>query len=359
MKIFFYINCLEKGGAERVIIQLSKQFHEKGNVVKLITSFTSEEEYELPSDLERVSLFSQQLVGNRIRRNYLLIKKLRVLCKRERPDILVSFMQEPNFRSIIATLGLKTKSLISVRNDPEMEYSGKAGHLIAKFILPIANGCVFQTYAAREWFPEKLRKKSKIIFNQVSQDFFSIRHIPSNEIVVIGRLAEQKNPVLAINAFSLIHNEFPEYILNIYGKGPLKELLENRIHELKLEEYINLMGTTNKVPEVLGKSSVYILCSNYEGLPNALMEAQAVGIACIATNCPCGGPESIIENDVNGILVGVGNQEELYMAMKRVLSDNLYRERLEYNAKIMAKRFEPDIVFNQWNDYIESLINTK
>ena len=131
-KIMFYINAIHDGGAERVMINLTKYFSEAGYDTVLVTSFRDKWEYTVPEHVKRLSLENTEIKQSRWRRNLSRIYKLRQLCKKEKPDILVSFMAEPNFRALLATIGLPTKNLVSVRNDPEVEYGGKIGRLIGK-----------------------------------------------------------------------------------------------------------------------------------------------------------------------------------------------------------------------------------
>lgn len=125
----------------------------------LVTSFVDEHEYPVPEGVERVSIENEQIIQSRLKRNLSRIKALRALCKKERPAALISFMAEPNFRSILATFGLPTKCIVSVRNDPEKEYAGRLGRLVGKLLLPMADGCVFQTEQARAWFPKRRKRK--------------------------------------------------------------------------------------------------------------------------------------------------------------------------------------------------------
>lgn len=355
-RICFYINNLAKGGAERVIVQLAYKFCESGYDTIVITSFVVEDEYELDADVRRIVLEEKQDTGSRILRNIRLIKKLRCVLKNEKPGLLISFMQEPNFRSILATWGLQTKSMISVRNDPKYEYFGTVGRFIAKYILPLADGCVFQTEEAKKWFPKKLQKKSRIIFNEVEDEFFQTPYKPQHNIVTIGRLREQKNQKLLIKAFSRIAEDYEDYTLFIYGDGPLKEKLQRIIDSYKLQNRIFLKGITDNVPKVLAQTEIFVLSSNYEGMPNVLLEAFAVGVPSISTDCPCGGPRTVIKNNENGILVEVENVTQMEIAIRKLLDNTDLKNKIGLNAKDSAKRFHPDIVFKHWANYVDYLL---
>ena len=150
-KIFFYINAIHDGGAERVMVNLAKYFSENRYNTTLVTSFRDTWEYPLAPTVGRLTLEEQEVKQSRLMRNLSRISKLRKICKEEKPDILISFMEEPNFRAILATRGLPVKTLVSVRNDPNKEYAGKLGAFVGKVLLPMADGCVFQTKEAQEW----------------------------------------------------------------------------------------------------------------------------------------------------------------------------------------------------------------
>ena len=144
-KIYLYINVLGGGGAERVIANLANTLAEDGCETTLITSFPVDKEYSIDKKVRRLLLEDHEFRQSRLKRNVTRISKLRKICKEEKPDILISFMEEPNFRAILATRGLPVKTLVSVRNDPNKEYAGKLGWFVGKILLPMADGCVFQT----------------------------------------------------------------------------------------------------------------------------------------------------------------------------------------------------------------------
>ena len=348
-KIVFYVNAINGGGAERVMVNLAKFFSENGYDTTLVTSFRDTWEYPLAATVRRLTLEEVEIKQSRIKRNFSRIKKLRDLCKSEKPDILVSFMEEPNFRAILATRGLPVKTLVSVRNDPNKEYAGKIGQFVGKVLLPMADGCVFQTSDAQKWFPERLQKKSRIIYNAVKEEFYQVERTPvRGEIVTCGRLTEQKNHKLLIDAFAEVQKIYPFATLKIYGEGVLREKLQNQIESLNLNEKVFLMGATNDVAKALQTADLFVLSSDYEGMPNALMEAMAAGVPCISTDCPCGGPRELFGEDASDKLVPCNNSAQLSEAICCVFDG------AEHNVveKKHAEAFRPDRVNAMWEKYI-------
>jgi len=262
-------------------------------------------------------------------------------------------MEEPNFRAILATRGLPVKTLVSVRNDPNKEYAGKLGAFVGKVLLPMADGCVFQTKEAQEWFPERLQRKSKIIYNAVKEDFYQIERTPvRGEIVTCGRLVEQKNHALLIDAFSEVLKKYPFVTLKIYGEGALREKLQHQINDLGLEKKAFLMGATSDVEKVLQTADLFVLSSDYEGMPNALMEAMAAGVPCISTDCPCGGPRELFGEDASDKLVPCNDSAQLAEAICKVLETT----KDGMTEKRHAETFKPDRVNQMWKDYVHDII---
>lgn len=353
-RLMFYINTLGTGGAERVMTQLANRFSAEEYDVMLALSFPVAEEHFLAESVKKVYLEEEKLEQSRLIRNITRIKKLRALCKDFRPDVLISFMAEPNFRAVMATIGLPIKNIISVRNDPNREYSGTIGRIVGKYLLPLADGCVFQTEQAKAWFPKRLQKKSTIIMNAVAELFFNVQRENPKDIVVIGRLSKQKNHEMLIRAFARIADKYPEENLQLYGKGDLEEELQRLISKLGLENRVALNGATDKVPLVLKHAGIFVLPSDYEGMPNALLEAMAAGVPSISTDCPCGGPAMLIRQEENGLLVPVGDVDALASAMERMLSDAAFAEKLGCTARKDAEAYRPEKVFKLWKQYVES-----
>lgn len=351
-KILFYINTLGRGGAERVISNLAGALAADGFKSVLVTSYPTENEYKVCGSVRRVTLFDRAPKG-KIIKNIKMIKALKNVVKEERPDIAVAFTPEPNFRLICACRGANTKVFVSVRNDPAREYKNRLYAFLAKTLYKRADGVIFQTEDAKAWFPKAIREKSKVILNQVGDIFFEtpLADVRKN-VVSVGRFVPQKDHELLICAFKSIADKISDDLI-FYGDGPLRGKYEETIGELDLNGRANLAGKTENVAEKLSKAKLFVLSSDYEGMPNALLEAMAMGLPCVSTDCPCGGPKAIIEDGKDGLLVPVGDEKALADAMEKVLLNEEFASALGKNAREKAKRlFAPDVIFNEWKSFL-------
>lgn len=357
--LMFYINSLHRGGAQRVMTELAGRFAAEGFRVLLVTSFLGDNEYPVPAGVERISIEQRELRQSRLKKNASRIKALRKLIRQYKPDALLSFMAEPNFRAVLASFALPVKLIVSVRNDPEKEYAGKLGRFVGKVLMPMADGCVFQTEQAKAWFPEKLQRRSTVIMNQVDEKFFRTAYKGERrDIVTVGRLDPQKNHAMLIRAFARMADSIPDD-LRIYGEGELENELRSLSASLGMEKRVRLMGLSSNVAEDIKDARLFVLPSDYEGMPNALLEAMALGLPCISTDCPCGGPATVIRSGENGLLVPVGDEQALAEAMLKLIRDDGFAARLGRNAGISAQRFLPEAVFSDWKSYMEGIIDTK
>lgn len=356
MKIVLYIDMMDRTGAQRVMGNLAEYLVSKEYEVVMVNDFRldpSIPQYELPPEVKRVYL-REKLSGNPIQKNIQRIRNLREVVKKENPEIVLSFLGHPNIRMLIATLGLGVKKIVSVRNDPNREYgAGGVKKWFARQLFKLADGCVFQTEDAAQYFPESVRKKSRVIFNPVAPKFFdTTRKQPFHNIITAGRMELQKNQKILIKAFSEIAADFPDEKLIIYGDGPLRPELAALCKELNVDDQVEMPGNVADIEKILAETKLFILPSNYEGMPNALMEAMAVGVPVVATNCPCGGPRSLIESDEQGLLVPCGDATAMAGAIRKILCEEHYRNRMGAKAKERALQFRPDVILKQWEEYL-------
>ena len=135
-----------------------------------------------------------------------------------------------------------------------------------------------------------------------------------------------------------------------------RDKLQKLIDDKELNKKVHLMGKTNNVKKSISDSSMFILSSDYEGMPNVLLEAMSMGIPCISTDCPIGGPKSMINNEENGLLVEINNSEQLCGAMIRLSKDEELLKKIYDNHKDFLKKFDEKTIYKKWEKYIEDII---
>ena len=354
-KILFYIDKMYKGGAQRVMNVLIEHYLNENFEIILVTDCEDADktkEYFINKKVKRYYL-RENNNGNKIIKNIEKCYNLRRIIKKENPFMVISFLGNPNKRLLLSTIGIKCQKVVSVRNDPKKEYGGNfISRILVNTIFLLCDKCIFQTFDASKYFWKVIRNKSEIIFNPVKEDFYikNDNEIKKN-LITVGRLEPQKNHLLLINSFAKISSEFPNEKLLIFGTGKLKEKLENRINELGLNEKVILKGETSNVKNELEKSKIFILSSDYEGMPNALMEAMATGTACISTDCPCGGPKSLITSEDQGILVKCDAEDELVSAIRKMLINDNYKK-YHSSTRKRALEFKTNVIFKKWDAFL-------
>lgn len=154
-------------------------------------------------------------------------------------------------------------------------------------------------------------------------------------------------------------DDFPEYELRIYGEesdsGVKGELLMF-INQNNMQERVKLMGQSARLEKEISDASLFVLSSDYEGMPNALIEAMAMGIPVISTDCPCGGPRELIQNEESGLLVSVGSKKEMETAMRKMLGDQNFAKCVGKKGKEIKERVSPAQIYLEWKIFVEEKI---
>lgn len=362
-KILFHLNCFEQGGAERVVSNLANGLATEGYEVIAATQWQGEVEFALDARVRRihVGLQEEDQKKGRLTKIVLRFKYLRDLIKAERPDVVISFTRRPNYRALISAWGLKIPVIPAVRQDPKSYYNSPVDRILIPFLYPKAAGCVFQTKEQMEAFPKSLQKRSTVILNPVNAKYVDVPIPEQKEKTVVqsGRIVEFKNQAMLLSAFLRVHEKHPDYDLKIYGGDSFDgtwEKLEAIIHENQAEKFIRLMGASDSLEKELPKASVYAFSSDYEGMPNALIEAMALGMPVVATDCPCGGPATLIRQEENGLLIPVGDTKAMEEGINRLIEDAALAKRLGREARKIKERVDGTAVLAQWMEYIEQVL---
>lgn len=362
MKIMINITGLRKGGAERVVSVLANKLVDKYEIVILVHS-SNKIEYDIDKRVKIMELANKRQ-KSLIIRNLQRIMNTKKIIKKENPDIIVSFLPMPSYR----VLFFKNKKnnipiIVADRNDPKEEYKSLLDKILMKLLYKKADGFVFQTNEQRDFFKKNIRNKSTIIYNPIKDEFIQKtkeNSIKKEKVIIsVGRLTSQKNQKILINAFSKIVKLYPEYKLKIFGQGDLEKTLKEQIISLNLENKVLLCGVSNNIKNELEKSEIFVLPSDYEGMPNALIEAMAIGLPVISTDCPCGGPRELIQNNVNGILIPVDDTDSLEQKIKMLIEDKKMALKIGKEASKIKEKLNSDKIVAQWEDYINFILLKK
>lgn len=356
-KIAIYIYSLRRDGAQRVAINLARHLVGCGDACTIITDWTDDAEYVVPSGVKRVSLNQS---GNNYVHYLGNIRKMRALLREEAPDLLLVMQVTGCLLAVPAAKGQAVKVIVSERNDPTHFPGKRITNFISRRLMKKADGYVFQTEEAMAFYREISGKPSVIIPNPVycrNMPKYSPEKCRRHEIVAVGRLVPQKNQKLLIRAFARIHKRFSDYRLIIYGEGVLRESLLEEIRKLNLSEFVSLPGNKPDVLERINQASIFVMPSDFEGMPNALLEAMALGLPCISTDCPIGGPRAVIHSGDNGILVSVGSEVELASAIERLIEHPDLRESMSKNALDIRNALDSERICQCWYDFFKSVLD--
>lgn len=352
MKIVFFIDRMNGfGGAQRVISALANEFSKRGNEVALfLTGNTKDSVYPLEEGI-CIKTFYTEGAFHHIKS----IKKIKREIGLFNPDVMVSFLTLVNIIAILSNFRRRFPLIISERNDPTK--CSLYEKILSRFLYNKADAIVVQTKDIEQKIKDICHCKSFVIQNPLSE--FSVakdNYTSVGKIVAVGRLNKQKNYQNLILAMKIVVSKFPDYILDIYGVGPEKNNLKQIVRDQNLENNIYFKGNSDSIQQVEIKYDFYVMSSDFEGMPNALAEAMAIGMPCISTNCEGGGAASLICSGKNGLLVARNNPQELANAIIKFINNKDLREEMGTQAKQIRNTLSIDTVFNLWCNCIEDVV---
>lgn len=392
--IVFTIKQMVGGGAERVISLLSNSFAERGynttliithqslkdadltNIQKKVYSISLEDEVTRESKkLKSIFVLKARFIGifNRIflrkRDGWYLIKKyevrnhdkvqwLKKYFSNNLQNTIIAFLNDSIYLTLLSA-GKNEKVIISERNDPRQSLSSKTNFAFFKTMYPKADEMVFQSPDAMQWYRENTSVKGRVIFNPIKPDlperFIGER---KKKIVNFCRISSQKNLHLLVNAFELFAKHYPIYELYIYGdavgngaEGYIDRIKE-AINRLDCKDSIHILPAQKDIHNLIIDYAMFVSSSDFEGMSNSMLEALAIGLPTICTDCPAGGARAIIKDHENGILVPVNDEQALANAMKEVAGNPALAEKLSVNGTKIREELSVDRIVNQWMEII-------
>lgn len=362
LKIMFLSGNLCDGGAQRVISVMSGYLAERGHEVTVLLYSRNKKEYPLNPKVNLVSIadsFEEYSKISGLQR----IKHIRRYLKSLKPDVAIGFL-EGGYGLYLSSFGMKLKKVASARIDPKHLFTKTLRGFINKLWFRSANAIVLQTASQVEHLPVNMRKNGVVISNPISEVAISnkidVHSIECRKIVMAGRLDSQKNYPMVFEAINIVRKKYPDIHLDIFGKGNLEGELQRLIDEKGLTQNIKLRGWSQNTLDEYKNHDMYILSSDFEGLPNALMEAMAVGLPCISTDCDTG-PSDLIEHGENGFLVPVGDSVSLADYIIKII-EMTSEQRAELGNRAhntIQEKFNLDYIAQKWENLFEDIVRRK
>lgn len=333
-KVLIAVGSLSGGGAERVASVWAGQLADKGYDVSIFIYSHKDNEYPIS---HKVKIYSCANTANEYISKSLFTryKEIRQTIKSVKPDYIIPFLFSIQFWMFIASLGLGIRRVETIRINPWIftKYYNLVDRLLLRLFYTSAYKIVIQASDQKPWFTKRNQKKCVLIPNPISDIYKeSYREEISTQVVnfiAAGRIDPQKNYPMMIDAFAKAVKQYPNIRLQIFGKGDTDytQMLQNKINSLEMQNNIFLMGRSATIHEEYKKNDVFLMSSDFEGLPNALMEAMASRLICISTDCKTG-PRDLINEGVSGYMVPVGDSNALADTIIKVINMS-YEERVE------------------------------
>ncbi len=360
-KVLFTIGNLTGGGAERVVSVWANQLSRRGYDVSVLIYSRSDNEYPVDEAVNICPLADNN--SQFLKLSYLeRLKRMRASIKSIAPDITINFLPRMQIWMMFATFGMKLKRVETVRVSPWVICrNSKIERTLWKRCFTRADKVIVQTAEQAEFFGKKIREKCVVIPNPVAEQYKDNQKTSykerNEEFIAVGRITSQKNYEMMFRAFAkqVEHNQ--NLKLSVFGTGELEDSLNSLIAKLNMNENIKLMGRSENIPQELHSRDVFLMSSDFEGMPNALAEAMATGLVCVSTDCKTG-PKDLIDDSENGFLVPTGDVDKFTEVIGRI--SNMAKTESEKLGKAAREKIlsfcSEENSFNRLVDLIEGNI---
>ena len=360
MKILFVVHSLGSGGASKQLVMTANAMFERGHEVSVYT-YRFQEPPFFPLNAG-IRLMQEPHIPRNAKVEYLITPcKIRRMIRRINADVVVGWRTNAGYLVTLACLGLKAKSMFSERSDPYSEDSVILH--VAKKICNRADGGVFQTNEARNYY-SGLAPRAAVIANPYSTEGPLPDIIPYAEreklIVCVGRLVLiQKRQDIAIKAFRLFHATHPDYKFIFYGDGKDEDKIRHMVEVEGLSDAVEMRCAVRGVVEKISSAKAMIFSSDYEGIPNVILDAFTAGVPVVSTDCSPGGVRVLITEGKEGFIVPRRDPDALAARLAEITDNPRLAESFIRNGREKIGLFQPEAIFNEWDAYLRRLTGLK
>lgn len=354
----FVLGGLNYGGAERVASHLIRKWHQQGRDITLISRRGPENDfYSLPDGIPRIDLGGEGPSANKITallKNLPYIFRLRRAIKSSGATVVLSFLTKTNIHTVLACIGLGKKVVISERNDTTRQNYPWPWPFLRKWVYRFADTVTANSEIAlagmKEYVPHR---KLVLVYNPVEIPVMTAEPEKSKVILNVGRLVPQKAQHLLLEAFARLDDGLKkEWSVEFLGDGPELNRLKGAARELAISGQIKFRGLVKNPSDYYKRAAIFVLCSEYEGTPNALLEAMSFGLPSVVSDSLPGAVEQI-EHGGNGWIFHFGDPDELSDRVKKLIEAPELRAAMGLKARRKVQKYSADKVVRDWNQILD------
>ena len=359
MTFCFCLSTLHHGGAERVVVNICNVLCRRHNIYIILLSGTSTE--SIYSIDERIHVLSLEKEFGKSFRRFKKVFPLAKIFGIIKPNAVISFLP---FVNVICHYACKKANIIHItseRNDPHFDPKNVVLRFLKERSMIKSRGLVCQTEEFKNYYLKKGARNVSVIPNPVfiDQCLKPTKAIErKRQIVFAGRLEPQKNVLLLLKAFKQVMNTHPDYFLVIFGDGSEKENLMQYAKEHNLKNVI-FEGPSKKWHECVNNSRLFVICSDYEGMPNSLLEAMCLRVPCVSTLYSKIGPTFLIDNNVNGLICKKNDVDELAKCINELIESDKLCDSFSTKNMDLYKKYDVESISNSWESFILNTIRNR
>lgn len=355
LKIAVVAISLSKGGAERSTAILTHMLHRLGMDVHLIT-LTDAISYEFSGTLFNLGKYKTK--KDTIWSRWKHIRLLKKYIQQQQFDLIIdNRTRSENLKELIYLKFVyhHQKIIYVVRSFQLQNYFPKSKNLAVKMISNSVSIVGVSKAIAEEIEKKYHTKEVRHIYNPLPEFTVNTTKTDESYVLYLGRIDEKvKNFSLLLEAFKQSDLPAANIKLKIFGQGEDEQWLREKIISMHLERHVFMFPFTPHIAEVLINAHFLVLTSVYEGFPRVLLEALSLGVPVVSVDCKSG-PNEVIQNEKNGLLVENHNPEALTHAFNRFLHDKGLYQRCKSNSKKSVSHLSQENIMLQWKKLIEDV----